>query len=463
MTLPTEELRFWQRASEALLRRTAGMFGFALLAMVAYPLVAQTVTTLSCSPQTIAAPGSSTCTVGISQGASGGFYVNLLPANGDAMTPQNVLIPLGTSSATFTATVGNVPNDETSTIEAYVNFSTVLFQLSITAQQQITSVSCDTVGLAAGQTSTCTVTANKASGTASVVSLSSNNPLLSIPNTVTLPAGSLTAQFTAVAGAVASSQSATITATWTSANPVSVTTIVRLGPSAPIVTGVSDAADNWSSTSCAAGSWRTIAGGGFASQAAQSKSLTTSLGGVQVMVNGTPAPLSYVSASLVTFQCPSLDAGTPLQVKVSAGSTSLTVPIQAESLVGPAIFVIDAARNDQGLVLNGNSTTLAMPLTAGVASAPASKGSYVSIFATGLGGLQGTNPAVAVNTIRAWIGGVQVKPYFAGAAKSGNGVFQVIAQVSNDVVPGPEVPVYLEVVTPGGAVTPSNQVVIAVN
>jgi uncharacterized protein (TIGR03437 family) len=152
-----------------------------------------------------------------------------------------------------------------------------------------------------------------------------------------------------------------------------------------------------------------------------------------------------------------------LQVKVTSPNGSGNVAIQTETAAAPAIFVVDAARNDQGMVLNANTTNLAMPQTPGVASSPAVKGSYVSIFATGLGVMQGDSPALAVNAVRVWIGRILVSPIFVGAANAGTGVAQVVAQIPVDVISGPLVPLYLEVVTPGGAVLPSNQVQIAVN
>ena len=443
--------------------RLAVVMGFALSASA---LFGQTVTSLTCTPQTIIAPGSAKCTINISQPAGPGFYVNVLPANGDAVTPSVVPILTGTSTADFTATVDKITYDEQSTLEAFINFSTQLFQLSLTAQLQVATVSCDNNILASGQTTTCTVTLNKVSNSPSTISLSTNNASLAVPSTVTIPSGILHANFTAVAGAVANTQNATLTASWTSTIASSVSTVVGLGPAglgSLVVTGVTDAADNWSTNTCSPGSWRTISGGGFTLQAAQSSTPTTTLGGVQVTVNGVSMPLSYASNSLVTFQCPVLDVGAPLQVKVTSPNGSGNVPIQTESAATPSIFVVDAARNNQGMVLNGNTTNLAMPQTRGVASSPAVRGSYVSIFATGLGGMQGDSPAIAMNSVRVWIGGNAVTPIFVGAANAGTGVFQVVAQIPVDAQAGPLIPLYLEVVTPGGAVLPSNQVQIAVN
>jgi len=331
---------------------------------------------------------------------------------------------------------------------------------------QATGVTCGASSLAAGQSTTCTVTINKVSGTVSTINLSSSTPYLTVPASVTIPSGGLTGNFTVLASAVPNYQTATITAQWTATVTSTVTTAIGLGATATgslIVSGVTDAADNWSTNSCSPGSWRNISGGGFTSLPAQSSGPATTLGGVQVSVNGVLAPLTFASPSLLTFQCPVLPAGTPLQVKILASSGSASVPIQSEVAVNPSIFVVDSARSDQGLVLLNNSTFLAMPQTAGVASQPAVKGDYISIYATGLGGFQGSNPALATNNVQVWIGGIAVTPAFVGSAQPDSGVFQILARIPAAVQSGTSIPLYLELDMAGGVVMPSNQVMIAVN
>jgi uncharacterized protein (TIGR03437 family) len=230
------------------------------------------------------------------------------------------------------------------------------------------------------------------------------------------------------------------------------------------VTGLTNAASVTTANACSPGSWLNIAGAGFTTEAPQSGNLGTTLNGIQVTVNGVPAPLLYVSSSLITFQCPSLPVGTSIQVAVTTAAGNTNVPIQGVMLAAtPGIFVLDAARPGQGVVLVGNTSNLAMPVTDGFPSGPAAKGQYVSILATGLGDVLGGSPAVAVNYVRVWIGGIAVQPSFAGLAPQGGGVFQVIAQIPTNVVSGPSVPLYIEVDLNNGRVVPSNQVVIAVN
>jgi uncharacterized protein (TIGR03437 family) len=129
----------------------------------------------------------------------------------------------------------------------------------------------------------------------------------------------------------------------------------------------------------------------------------------------------------------------------------------------PAIFTLDAARAGQGLVFIANSNTLAMPAINGYTGAPAVTGQFVSMLATGLGAVNGGSPPIALNFVRVWIGGIPVQPSFAGLVPGGSGVFQVIAQVPQNIASGASVPLYIEVDPSGGNAVPSNQVAIAVS
>jgi len=352
--------------------------------------------------------------------------------------------------------------DQDTLVIAYVGDSAQSFELAMVAPVQLLGLTCSAALLTAGQSTTCTVTLNKPAPSTVAVSLSSSTPNLVVPANLMIPVGAISATFSATAGTIGSYQIATLTAQW----GTFITTSINLGaPTASglAVIGVADAANGWSTNNCSTGSWRTVTGGGFTSQPVQATGVVTTLGGLQVTVNGAPAPLQFASNSLITFQCPTLPAGSSLQVEVTTATGSASVPIQTVVPAAPAIFVVDGARNDQGLVLIGNSNVLAMPLTAGISSAPAIRGGYVSIFATGLGDVQGTTPALAVNPVQVWIGGIAVTPSFAGAAQSADGVFQIVAQIPLNLTPGISIPLYIEVVLPNGQSLPSNQVTIAVD
>jgi uncharacterized protein (TIGR03437 family) len=443
---------------------------FCIAMLGCLPVTAQILIPLagvSCVPQQVNAPGITTCTVKLTQAAPlEGLTVNLQSSDYPVtIAPASVFVTPGNSSADFTVTVGNVTTDQGSLVIAYENNFTVNFQLALVAPVQLATFTCAPAVLTSGQSGTCTIGLNKPAPADIQVNLLTSSPSLSLPGVVTIKSGSVGSTFAVSAAKFSGNLTATITAQWNT----SLVAVVSIGTAGnttgPLVSGVMDAADNWATNTCSYGAWRTITGIQLATGIASSTSLVTTLGGVQVMVNGTPAPLTYVSNSLVTFQCPALAPGLPIQVTVTNSLGSASVPIQSAVAAAPAIFVVDAARAGQGLVLIGNSSTLAMPATAGYNSAPAVHGQYLSIYATGLGNVLGTAPALAQNSVKVWIGGIPVTPAFVGSAQGGNGVFQVIAQVPQGVIAGPLIPLYVEVdvAGSGGNVFPSNQVEVAVN
>jgi uncharacterized protein (TIGR03437 family) len=422
---------------------------------------------LTCTPQSVNAPGISTCTVSLSQLAPlEGVTVNLQSSDyPETIVPPSVFIQPGKTSADFSVTVANVPSDQGSLVIAYENNFTKSFQLALVAQVQLSTFNCSPSVLTSGQSGSCTLGLNKPTASDIQVNLLTSTPNLSLPAVVTIKAGTVGSTFAVSAAKFSGNLTGTITAQWNT----SLVAVVSIGQAAntsgPLVSGVMDSADNWSTNNCTYGSWRTITGIQLSSQIASANSLVTTLGGVQVMVNGTPAPLTYVSNSLVTFQCPALAPGAPISVTITNSLGSSSVPIQSVVAAAPSVFVVDAARAGQGLVLIGNTATLAMPATAGYNSVPAVHGQFISIYATGLGNVLGTAPALAQNTVKAWIGGISVTPAFVGSAQSGNGVFQIIVQVPDGVLAGPLVPLYVEVdvAGSGGNIFPSNQVQVAVN
>src|SRR5690348_4033199 len=103
----------------------------------------------------------------------------------------------------------------------------------------LTSLACSPTSLSSGGLSTCTATLSQAAGTGGVaITLSSNLPLLTVPLTALVPAGSTNATFTATAGTVTTAQSAVVTA---ALNGVSKTATLSLlaSVSNPTLTSVS--------------------------------------------------------------------------------------------------------------------------------------------------------------------------------------------------------------------------------
>jgi uncharacterized protein (TIGR03437 family) len=111
--------------------------------------------------------------------------------------------------------------------------------------------------------------------------------------------------------------------------------------------------------------------------------LPTTLADIQVTVNGTPAPLYYVSPGQINFVMP-WNAPTTLTadvqvLKVSTGQLLAASPVSMNA-VSPAIFVTTSAGAGAKL-----AAVINQDLTVNSATNPAKRGSYISIYATGQG------------------------------------------------------------------------------
>jgi uncharacterized protein (TIGR03437 family) len=175
------------------------------------------------------------------------------------------------------------------------------------------------------------------------------------------------------------------------------------------------------------------------------------------------APLLYVGPSQVNFQVPpGITAANliPAQLTRPDGSSLLTTVTIAAA--APGIFTVPQNGAGQAAVLNQDSTV-------NFGTNPAKRGSVIQIFATGAGE---TTPALAAGEAApaggnplvltkvqptATIGGKNARVQFSGMAPGFVGLWQINAEVPQDVTPGMALPL---VITAAGA--QSNTVTIAV-
>ncbi len=173
---------------------------------------------VSCNPTTVNAPGTSSCTVTLTQAApGGGAAVTLSSNNGAVSVPTSVTVPAGTTTGSFTASVGSLTTNQTAVVTGTYGVSQTA-SLTLVAPAVVSSVSCAPTSLVTSGTSSCTVTLSKAAPAGGAgVSLSSNNATLGMPTSVTVAAGATTAPFTATAGSITTNQTAVITAAYNGA------------------------------------------------------------------------------------------------------------------------------------------------------------------------------------------------------------------------------------------------------
>lgn len=198
---------------------------------------------------------------------------------------------------------------------------------------------------------------------------------------------------------------------------------------APVVQSVTDSAGY--GPRVAPGSLASIFGTGFASATTSASGfpLPTAMAGTSVSVDGTLAPLLYVSATQINFQVPSsvTSATATLVVNGPGGaSSSFSFTVTAEA---PSIFQYGtnhALAQNQDFTLNSDS-------------APAAAGSYIYVYLTGQGLVD--NPvrdgyptpaspfATATATATATIGPLNATVQFLGLTSEFAGLAQANIQV----------------------------------
>ena len=161
--------------------------------------------------------------------------------------------------------------------------------------------------------------------------------------------------------------------------------------------------------------------------------LPTMLGGVQVTINGTPAPLLYVSETQINAITPvELAAGTAVELQLVQNGAPLTDFRMMVDIAAPGVFLFPG----------GNAAALNQDGTVNSQTNPAAVGSYVSVWATGTGYFPGSDGQIATGAnqfcsasgnceilnISAGSGTVNVL-YIGAAPDLVNGVVQVNFQV----------------------------------
>jgi uncharacterized protein (TIGR03437 family) len=184
----------------------------------------------------------------------------------------------------------------------------------------------------------------------------------------------------------------------------------------------------------------TLYGSGFPATAATASAppFGTTLGGVQVSVNGTPAPIYSVTSTQLSAIVPFGVTGSTATIVVTVGSAksnSVVVPLAATA---PGIFSFPANGISNAAALHGDYSLVS-------ATNPATQGEIIAIYLTGLGATKpsikdgaaapGAAPfALITGPLAIYVGGVQVPAnqiYYAGLAPTLAGLYQVNFMIPN--------------------------------
>jgi uncharacterized protein (TIGR03437 family) len=211
--------------------------------------------------------------------------------------------------------------------------------------------------------------------------------------------------------------------------------IAKPGPS---ITGVVPAGIAQSPLNVAPGAFVTVYGSNLASAVTQSgQPYPAQLADVQVLINGTAAPVQYAGPTQINFIYPNLPAGlASLTVKNATGQQTVNV-LLAPAV--PSIFTSTGVANGPAAAENAVTGAIIG------ANAPLHAGDYVALFLTGLGQTPQSATTVTVNGQNC-----AGQYFFAGHVASFVGLDQVNCQIPGGAT-GAAVPV---VVTTNGR--PSN-------
>ena len=193
-------------------------------------VVPPAVSGVSLSPTSVTGGSPSVGTVTLTGNAPmGGTTVNLQSDTTTAATvPASVVVTAGASTATFPVTTVSVTSVTTVTITASAGSAMQTATLTVNPSSAILStVSLDKAAIYALDTGTGTVSLASNAGSATTVSLTSNDPSITVPLNVIVPAGQMSSSFTYTSNNVYNVTTATVSATL---NGTTVVTTIDVSP-----------------------------------------------------------------------------------------------------------------------------------------------------------------------------------------------------------------------------------------
>jgi uncharacterized protein (TIGR03437 family) len=213
------------------------------------------------------------------------------------------------------------------------------------------------------------------------------------------------------------------------------------------------------------GSWATVYGTSLADETVDwtgriaNGVLPTTLQGVRITINGTPAPISFISPEQVNFQVPEINPG-PVQIVVTKNDVTSAPATAQIQTYAPAFF---HARATKYAVVTRypDNALIGPPGPLGPSYIAAKPRDVLILWGTGFGP---TNPPVPAGIVTqgasatatlptVTVGGMAVTVIGAALSPGLVGVYQVAIQLP-DSVPTGDVPVRVSI---GGFQTPENE------
>jgi hypothetical protein len=208
---------------------------------------------LSVSPSSLISGLSGTGIVSLTAAAgAGGAAVSLSSSNAAARVPATVIVPQGSTSATFGVSAGGVTVSSPVTLTASYSGVNATFGLMVSPLPgALSGVSVNPSNIVSGQSGTGTVSLTAPAGSGgAVVSLWSSTNVAGVPSSVTIPQGATSASFLVTTGALSASTSVMLTASYSGVNATAGVTIT------PASTGVPASASFQAMDTTTKGNWR---------------------------------------------------------------------------------------------------------------------------------------------------------------------------------------------------------------
>ncbi len=165
----------------------------------------------------------------------------------------------------------------------------------------------------------------------------------------------------------------------------------------------------------------------------------TTLGSVQVMINGTAAPIYYVSPTQVSVIVPYGINASIAQVQVITDGNPSNTVTTFTNLTSAGVFTVPPGGLGYGAVLHQDGSLVS-------SSNPAQSGETVSVYLTGLGavspaitdGAAGPSDTLSktTNTIGAYVGGISSTVTYSGLAPQLAGLYQVNVTIPSGLTAG---------------------------
>ncbi len=165
--------------------------------------------------------------------------------------------------------------------------------------------------------------------------------------------------------------------------------------------------------------------------------LPAALAGVQLVVDGTAAPLLFVSSGQINFQVPSgVSLGTPVPVQLVVDGAAAQAGTLTADAADPGIIHNPQSPEREAIALHGADNSLVS------SASPAARGEVIVLYGVGPGATDppvadgaaaGSNPvSVVTGVTKAFIGGVEAEVLFSGLAPGFVGLWQINARVPQD-------------------------------